>query len=69
MIEEKIKSAIRDVPNFPKEGIIFKDITPIMLDAALSLEIVDHLVELYKDQPIDKIAGIESRGFLFGYPL
>lgn len=69
MIEEKIKSAIRDVPDFPKEGIIFKDITPIMLDPILSLEIVDHLVELYKDQSIDKIAGIESRGFLFGYPL
>jgi len=69
MIEEKIKSAIRDVPDFPKEGIIFKDITPIMLDAVLSLEIVDYLAEMYKDQSIDKIAGIESRGFLFGYPL
>lgn len=69
MIEEKIKAVIRDVPDFPKEGIIFKDITPIMLDAALSLEIVDHLVELYRGQDIDKIAGIESRGFLFGYPL
>lgn len=69
MIEERIKSAIRDVPDFPKEGIVFKDITPIMLDAELSVAIVDHLVELYKDQPIDKIAGIESRGFLFGYPL
>lgn len=69
MIEERIKSAIRDVPDFPKEGIVFKDITPIMLDAALSSDIVDHLVELYKNQQIDKIAGIESRGFLFGYPL
>lgn len=69
MIEERIKSAIRDVPDFPKEGIVFKDITPIMLDAELSIAIVDHLVDLYKDQPIDKIAGIESRGFLFGYPL
>ncbi len=69
MIEEKIKAVIRDVPDFPKEGIVFKDITPIMLDAALSNEIVDHLVDLYKDQQIDKIAGIESRGFLFGYPL
>ena len=69
MIEEKIKGVIRDVVDFPKEGIVFKDITPIMLDAALSKEIVAHLVSVYKDQKLDKIAGIESRGFLFGYPL
>jgi adenine phosphoribosyltransferase len=69
MIEDKIKAAIRDVPDFPKPGIVFKDITPIMLDPHLSGEILDHLVSLYQDQNIDKIAGIESRGFLFGYPL
>lgn len=69
MIESKTKGVIRDVVDFPKPGIVFKDITPIMLDPQLSLEIVDYLVDLYKDQKIDKIAGIESRGFLFGYPL
>ena len=69
MIEEKIKSVIRDVPNFPKEGIIFKDISTIMMNPTLSAEILDHLVELYKDKGLTKIAGIESRGFLFGYPL
>ncbi len=69
MIENKIKTVIRDVVDFPKPGIVFKDITPIMLDAQLSLEIVDYLVELYRDKGIDKIAGIESRGFLFGYPV
>ncbi len=69
MIETRIKAAIRDVPDFPKPGIIFKDITPIMLDADLSVAITDHLYEMYRDQQIDKIAGIESRGFLFGYPL
>jgi adenine phosphoribosyltransferase len=69
MIEERIKAVIRDVVDFPKPGIVFKDITPIMLDAQLSLDIVDHLVEMYRDQKIDKIAGIESRGFLLGYPL
>lgn len=68
-IEEKIKSVIRDVPNFPKEGIIFKDITPIMMDPNLSNEILDELVEIYKNEAIDVVAGIESRGFLFGYPL
>ncbi len=69
MIEERLKSAIRDVPDFPKPGIMFKDITPIMLDASLSKDLVAHLAELYKDNGIDKIAGIESRGFLLGYPL
>lgn len=68
-IEERIKSAIRDVPNFPKEGIVFKDITPIMLDPALSNDILEYLVDCYKDQNIEAVAGLESRGFLFGYQL
>lgn len=68
-IEEKIKNTIRDIPDFPKPGILFKDITPIMMDAALSRELVDHLYRLYKNQGIDAVAGIESRGFLLGYPL
>ena len=69
MIEERVKTAIRDVPNFPKEGIMFKDITPIMQDPILSGDMIDHLVEVYKNQNIEAVAGIESRGFLFGYPL
>lgn len=69
MIESALKAAIRDVPDFPKSGIIFKDITPIMLDPKLSIQVLDHLETLYRDKGIDKIAGIESRGFLFGYPL
>jgi adenine phosphoribosyltransferase len=69
MIETKIKAAIRDVADFPKPGIVFKDITPIMLNPVLSSEIVDHLVSVYENKGIDKVAGIESRGFLFGFPL
>lgn len=68
-IENKLKNAIRDVVNFPKEGIVFKDITPIMMNPALSNEVLDHLYNHYKDQNIGAIAGIESRGFLFGFPL
>lgn len=68
-VEEKLREAIRDIPNFPKEGIIFKDITPIMMNPQLSNEVVDALYEKYKSEPIDAVAGIESRGFLFGYPL
>lgn len=68
-IEEQIKSVIRDVPNFPKEGIIFKDISTIMLDPNLSNNILDHLVNVYQKMDFDVVAGIESRGFLFGYAL
>ncbi len=66
---EKLKGTIRDVPDFPKEGIIFKDISTIMLDPSLSAQVLDHLANFYKNQQLDAIAGIESRGFLFGYPL
>jgi adenine phosphoribosyltransferase len=69
MIENKIKSVVRDVPNFPIEGIIFKDISTIMMDPILSNEILDELERKYKNTQITKIAGVESRGFLFGYAL
>ena len=69
MIEDSIKAVIRDVPDFPKEGIVFKDISTIMMNPTLSTEILDHLVALYQNKGLTKVAGIESRGFLFGYPL
>lgn len=68
-IEQRLQTAIRDVPDFPKPGILFKDISPIMLDATLSNDVVEHLYEQFKSQNIEAVAGIESRGFLFGYPL
>lgn len=68
-VSEKLRSAIRDVPDFPKPGIVFKDITPIMQNPELSNEVLDEMVEEYRTMEIDAIAGIESRGFLFGYPL
>lgn len=69
MITERIKSAIRDIPDFPKPGIIYKDITPILKDPELCLQIVDEFAARLKDMQIDVIAGVESRGFLFGLPL
>jgi adenine phosphoribosyltransferase len=69
MIADQIKSAIRDIPDFPKAGIIFKDITPILKDPVLCTNIVDAFVEKLKGTRIDAIAGIESRGFLFGLTL
>ncbi len=65
MLENRIKEAIIDVPDFPEKGIIFKDITPIFLDAKLCNDIVDAFVEKAKGK-IDVVCGIESRGFLFG---
>lgn len=66
MSVEKLKAAIRDIPDFPKEGIIFKDIAPVLNDPELFKLSVDIFVERYKDREIDKIAVIDARGFLFG---
>ena len=69
MIADKIKAAIRDIPDFPKPGIIFKDITPILKDPALCQAIVDTFAEKLAGTKIDVVAGVESRGFLFGLML
>lgn len=68
-IEDRVKSIIRDIPDFPKPGILFKDITPIMQDFKLCTEIVQHLKNEIEPLKIEGIAGIESRGFLIGLPL
>jgi adenine phosphoribosyltransferase len=68
-LESRLKSAIRDVPNFPKPGILFKDISTILLDPVLSNDLLDTLVTQYAGIELDAIAGIESRGFLFGQAL
>lgn len=60
------RAKIRDVHDFPKPGIVFKDITPVLADAALCKALVDELASHYRKQDIQVIAGIESRGFLFG---
>lgn len=69
MIETKIKRVVRDVNDFPKPGIVFKDITPILKDAALCKEIVAAMAQQLSGTRIDVVAGIESRGFLFGMSL
>jgi adenine phosphoribosyltransferase len=69
MLTEKIKSAIRDISDFPKPGIIFKDITPILLDPALCREVTAQFASMLSDQKIDAVVGIESRGFWFGMAL
>lgn len=65
-IEEKVKASIRDVADFPKQGILFKDITPILENPVLCREIAASLSEPFKNEEINAIVGVESRGFLFG---
>lgn len=69
MTPDQILSHIRNVPDFPKKGILFKDITTALKQPKVFQAIVDNLYELIKDQKIDYIAAIESRGYLFGAPL
>lgn len=64
-----VKSKIRNIKDFPKEGIIFRDITTALKDAETLRVIVDYLCEQFKDVKIDYIAGIESRGFILGMPM
>lgn len=66
---ESIRNAIRNVPDFPKPGIMFKDITPLLQDAKIGREIIAEFVSRLKGIPVDAIMGVESRGFLFGYML
>ena len=63
---EKLRGSVRDVPDFPKKGIVFKDITPILKDGALFRTSIDAFLERCRDKKIDKIVGIDARGFLFG---
>jgi len=65
-LEQRVRIAIRDVPDFPKPGILFKDITPLLQDAALCDAITAAIYDHFRDRGIDAIVGIESRGFLFG---
>lgn len=68
MNKEELLSAVRNVVDFPKPGILFKDITPVLQNPQLCERILDALVDAVPDH-VNAIAGIESRGFLFGLPL
>lgn len=66
LLSDRVKSQIRDVKDFPKPGIIFKDITPVFNDPALVNDMVNALVTAFMNKSIDAVAGIEARGFIFG---
>jgi adenine phosphoribosyltransferase len=62
----KLRAAVRDVPDFPKKGVLFKDITPVLNDPALLRASIDLFLERCRGRKIDKIVGIDARGFVFG---
>jgi len=66
---QEVKDKIRDVIDFPKPGIVFKDITTALKDAETLRKMVDFLCENFKNEKIDHIVGLESRGFIFGMPV
>ena len=66
---QKLKSKIRNIPDFPKKGVIFRDITTLLKDREAFKESVDLMANLIKDKEVDTILGIESRGFLFAAPI
>jgi adenine phosphoribosyltransferase len=68
-LEQEIRAAIRDVPDFPKPGIVFKDITPLLADAKLFQHTTAALAEPYRAAGITHVVAIESRGFLLGAPV
>ncbi len=66
---EELKKHIRDIPNFPKEGIIFRDITPLLQDAEAFRKAVDAMTGPIRDKQVEYIVGIEARGFIFASAL
>jgi adenine phosphoribosyltransferase len=64
-----LQKYIRDIPDFPKPGILFKDITPLLADPAAFQNSIDRMAEHYRTQSVDTVAAVEARGFLFAAPL
>ena len=64
-----LKQYIRDIPDFPEPGVLFRDITPLLRDIEAFKVVVDRLIDHYSDVAFDTIVAVESRGFLFGAPM
>ena len=65
----QLRALIRDVPDFPKPGVVFKDITPLLGDAAGFAAVVDRLAEHFAGRSVDKVVGVEARGFVIAAPI
>jgi adenine phosphoribosyltransferase len=68
-LAEQVRERIRDVEDFPKPGIVFKDITPLLADGSLFERVTDWMVERFRDERPTHVLAIESRGFIFGSPV
>lgn len=68
-MEKLLKGVIKDVPDFPKKGIIFKDLTPVFQNKKVFKKLIDYFYKKFKNKKIDKIVCVEARGFLIGAPL
>ena len=66
ILQERLRTTVRDVPNFPKPGILFKDITPVLADVALRDELVAAIVHRFQSDKIEAVAAVEARGFILG---
>jgi adenine phosphoribosyltransferase len=66
---EQVRARIRDVPDFPKKGIVFKDITPVLEDPQAFATVMKGFVDRWKGERVQKVVAVESRGFIFGAPL
>ncbi|MCL2520594.1 MAG: adenine phosphoribosyltransferase [Spirochaetaceae bacterium] len=69
MTDKDLNAIIRRVPNYPKKGIVFYDITSLLANAEAFSYVIDRMIEIYKDKGIEAIAGADARGFLFAAPL
>jgi len=68
-LSDEVRARIRDVPDFPEPGVVFKDITPLLADGVLYERVTDWMVEQYRSERPTHVLGIESRGFLFAAPV
>lgn len=66
---KKLKSKIRDIPDFPVKGVLFRDITTLLKDIDAFNESIERMAEIIKEKKVDKIIGIEARGFIFAAPI
>ena len=69
MSELDLRAFVRDVPDFPRPGILFRDVTPLLADAAALREAVQRLAEPFREAGVERVLGVESRGFLLGAPV
>jgi len=69
VIEDRLRSLIRDIPDFPEPGIVFKDITPLLADAAAFDAALEAMIEPFRNRNVTKVVGIEARGFIFAAPI